>query len=281
VTLILDRSSTAFPWEMACFQATGQPAFFGPHLHLTRQFRTMLASAPGITPALNRTLKILVIADPAPEPDWQLPGARREGRTIVEVCEKGRKKDSLQLEVVSRIGAEECDPLEILALLLNEEFDIVHFAGHGVFDEQDPDRSGWVFGEKRILSAREIFRVRRVPRLVVANACFSAVVREGAPLTADEMNLRLAGLAEAFFARGVSNYIGAGWPVADGPAVKFAAEFYRQILAGKTLSFALASARGEVLGEGSTWGAYHHYGQGDATLVAQGENKSERNSNMY
>ena len=270
LTLILDRSSAAFPWEMACLHSAGKRVFFGPDLKLTRRFRTMLAAAPGIAPPLNRSLKILVIADPAAEPEFQLLGARREGRKVAEVLENAHKQsDKLQLEVVSRIGADECDPVEILALLLNEEFDIVHFAGHGVFDETNPAHSGWVFGRDCILSAQEIFRARRVPRLVFANACFSAVVREGPALTADEMNRHLAGLAEAFFERGIQNYIGTGWPVADDPAVTFAATFYAEALTGGTLGEALALAREKILSEGSTWGAYQHYGQVDATLVAQ------------
>jgi pimeloyl-ACP methyl ester carboxylesterase/O-acetyl-ADP-ribose deacetylase (regulator of RNase III) len=268
VTLILDRSSAAFPWEMACFHSAGRPVFFGPGLQLTRQFRTMLAAAPGIMPPLNRALKVLVVADPAPEPELHLPGARREGRKVIEVLERARKQhETLQLEIESRIGADECDPVEILALVLNEEFDVIHFAGHGTFDEDNPAHSGWVFGRDCILSAQEIFRARRVPRLVVANACFSAVVREGEALTADEMNRHLAGLAEAFFERGIQNYIGAGWPVADDAAVKFAATFYERVLEAETLGQALAAARTAILDEGPTWGAYHHYGQVDAVLV--------------
>jgi hypothetical protein len=272
VTLILDRSSAAFPWEMACFQGGEKPVFFGPDLKLARQFRTMLASAPGITPPHDHSLRVLVVADPAPEPELQLLGARREGHTVVEVLEnEGKKCTGLQLEIVSRIGAEECDPLEILALILNEEFDIVHFAGHGIFDDKNPAHSGWVFGRDCILSAQEIFRARRVPRLVFANACFSAVVREGTALTADEMNRHLAGLAEAFFERGVQNYIGAGWPVADQPAVTFAATFYQNVLQRATLGEALATARREIQEDGPTWGAYHHYGSVDTTLLNPSE----------
>jgi hypothetical protein len=270
VTLILDRSSASFPWEMACFQSAGSPVFFGPGLKLTRQFRTMLASAPGITPPLNQEVRVLVVADPAPEPELQLVGARREGRKVVEVFEQARKrKKGVPLEVVARIGADECDPVEILALILNEEFDVVHFAGHGIFDEKNPAQSGWVFGRDCILSAQEIFRARRVPRLMFANACFSAVVRQGAPPAADEMNRQLAGLAEAFFERGIQNYVGAGWPVADDPAVAFAAWFYERVLGGETLGESLAVARRAILGAGATWGAYHHYGQVSTTLVTQ------------
>lgn len=267
LTLILDRSTAMFPWEMASFRGARGTIFFGPHLRLTRQFRTMLSAAPGVAPAVNRALKVLVIADPACEPELQLPGARQEGREVVQVLNRFKRHHDLELEVVERIGAIECDPVEILALILNEEFDIIHFAGHGVFHENSPARSGWVFGKDCIVSAREIFRARRVPRLVFANACFSSVVAPGKGLTAAEMNRQLAGLAEAFFDRGIMNYIGTGWPVEDLPAVTFATVFYENVLQGERLGDALSTARQRILDNGSTWGAYQHYGQVAARLV--------------
>ncbi|RPI35690.1 MAG: CHAT domain-containing protein, partial [Nitrospiraceae bacterium] len=267
LTLILDRSTAAFPWEMACFRSAMGLRFFGPDLKLTRQFRTMLSSAPGIIPHRKGALKALIIADPCLEPELQLPGARREGREVVKVL--NRYKKDLDITVVDRIGAVECDPVEILALMLNEDFDIVHFAGHGVFDEKDPHHSGWVFGRDRILSAREIFRARRVSTFVFANACFSAVIKERQATNADEMNRRLAGLAEAFFERGIQNYIGAGWPVDDDPAVAFASVFYENALSGEMLGESLSMARKRIMGLGSTWGAYQHYGQVNARLVTK------------
>ncbi|HZO55883.1 MAG TPA: CHAT domain-containing protein [Bryobacteraceae bacterium] len=276
LTLILDRSTAAFPWEMASFKGTRGTVFFGPHLSLTRQFRTMLSAAPGVAPPVNRALKVLVIADPAAEPELQLPGARQEGREVVQVLDRFKRHHDLELEIVERIGAIECDPVEILALILNEEFDIIHFAGHGIFDEKTPACSGWVFGKDCIISAREIFRARRVPRLVFANACFSAVVTAGKALTAAEMNRQLAGLAEAFFERGISNYIGTGWPVDDGPAVTFAAAFYENVLQGERLGDALATARQQILDDGPTWGAYQHYGQVAARLVRLDEKAGTR-----
>jgi pimeloyl-ACP methyl ester carboxylesterase len=267
LTLILDRSTAVFPWEMASFRGARGTVFFGPHLSLTRQFRTMLSAAPGVAPPLNRALKVLVIADPAREPELQLPGARQEGREVVTVLNRFKRHHGLELEIVERIGAIECDPVEILALILNEEFDMIHFAGHGVFDENTPSRSGWVFGKDCIVSAREIFRARRVPRLVFANACFSAVVTPGRAGAAAEMNRQLAGLAEAFFERGIVNYIGTGWPVEDVPAVTFATVFYEKVLEGERLGDALSTARQTILDHGPTWGAYQHYGQVATRLV--------------
>jgi CHAT domain-containing protein len=115
-----------------------------------------------------------------------------------------------------------------------------------------------------------------VPRLVFANACFSSVVTPGKALTAAEMNRQLAGLAEAFFERGITNYIGTGWPVEDGPAVTFATVFYENVLEGERLGDALATARQRILDDGPSWGAYQHYGQVAARLVRLDEKTGKR-----
>lgn len=277
LTLMVDRSTAAFPWEMAAFEQHGKTVFYGPARQLTRQFRTTLSGPPGlVAPQTPDRLRVLVIADPAPEVDLQLPGAREEGRAVVQILQTIQEEQSLDLKIEQRIGAAECDPVELLALILNEEFDLIHYSGHGDFDERNPALSGWIFGRAHVLSARDIFRARRVPRLIFANACFSGVVRSGKPFSLDESNRNLAGLAQAFFERGVQNYIGTGWPVDDAAALLFAKTFYSEALEGADLGSSLAKARGEILNLGSTWGAYQHYGQATAKLILRSERSSRR-----
>ena len=275
LTLIVDRSTAAFPWEMAAFERHGKIIFYGPGRQLTRQFRTTLSGAPGlIAPPIPNRLRVLVIADPAPEADLQLPGAREEGRAVVKILQTMKESQNLDVTIEQRIGADECDPVELLALILSEEFDLIHYSGHGDFDEKNPSKSGWIFGKENILSSRDIFRARRVPRLIFANACFSGVIRSGKPFTLQESNRNLAGLAQAFFERGVQNYIGTGWPVDDAAALEFAKVFYREALSGNELGSSLSKAREAILISGSTWGAYQHYGQATAKLIVRSEEHS-------
>jgi CHAT domain-containing protein/cytosol aminopeptidase family protein len=269
LTLMVDRSTAAFPWEMAAFEQHGQVIFYGPGRQLTRQFRTILSGPPGlVAPATAQSLRALVIADPAPESELQLPGARAEGRAVVQILQIMKEESGLDITIEQRIGANECDPVELLAMILSKDFDLIHYSGHGDFDEKNPSKSGWIFSRANVLSARDIFRARRVPRLIFANACFSGVIRAGKPFTMQESNRGLAGLAQAFFERGVQNYIGTGWPVDDAAARTFAETFYKAALSGADLGSALAKARNEILHEGSTWGAYQHYGQATAKLMA-------------
>jgi pimeloyl-ACP methyl ester carboxylesterase len=271
--LILDRATAGYPWEMARFRSAQRPdafASFGIDLRVARQFRTLLSGAPGLKPPLNRTLKALVIADPAEEKDLQLPGARREGREVVSVL-RGAKRPGLTVDVVERIGHAECDPVEILALLLSGDFDIVHYAGHGDVNTENPEQSGWIFGRNWTLTATEIFRARRVPRLVFANACFSAVTTRGVALGAEEMSRSLAGIAQAFFERGVENYVGSGWPVDDVQATRLATTFYARLLQGASIGESLQEGRQAIEEYGSTWGAYQHYGSADDIVVASAD----------
>ncbi len=271
LTLVVDKDTAALPWEMACYGPKGHRTYFGTDLKLTRQFRTMLSGAPGIAPPINKSLRILVIADPATDGDLRLAGALREGEEVVKILTEyqQRLQGQLDIEIVSCLGPEECDPIKILALILNETFDIVHYSGHATFDADKPNNSGWVFSHEVTLSAREIFRARQVPRVVFANACFSAVTNGGQEPSVEQANRKLAGLAEAFFERGVQNYIGTGWAVDDAAAVQFAQVFYKQAMDGKLLGDSLADARRGIFSSGSTWGAYQHYGQSNARIVEE------------
>lgn len=287
LVLVINREASVVPWEMLCFGGTGRTTSnFGIDLKIARQFSSTRANVPSAAPARNKQFKALIVADPAPEFELQLPGARREGMRLREKFRQLQTdlRDRIDLQFQACIGSEECDIVKILNLIFNEEFDIIHFAGHGTFDAADPSNSGWVFGKDLILSAHEIFRLRRVPRLVFANACFSS----GLPTV--ESNRQLAGLAEAFFDRGIENYVGAGWQVSDEHAVKFAETFYTKTIEhGEALGQALSDARSSISPQhadtnvqpaDSTWGAYQHYGNPNTRLVDSTlkEMKNERRS---
>lgn len=281
--LIVDRSTAEYPWEMACFpprSGVTRLRWLGTDLKMSRQFRTLLSQAPGLTPPVNDRLRVLVVADPAPERELQLKGARLEGRRVADVLKRSNGQDfgagPLKIEVVERIGSGECDPIEVLAMLLTGDFDIVHYAGHGDYDPKDPDKTGWIFGESTVLTARDIFRARKVPRMVFANACFSGVLHAGTAFAADELSKGLATIAQAFFERGVPNYIGAGWPVDDSQALTMAEAFYSRLLASASIGEALTDARTKVFDEQieSTWGAYQHYGNPQDRLLRKARDNS-------
>ena len=159
-------------------------------------------------------------------------------------------------------------------------WDVVHYAGHGDFDPDRPDRVGWLFAGG-LLTSGELGRLEEAPRLVVANACLSGLtsqVSEGGgrvEQTKSEAAL-LASLADEFFHLGVRNYVGTAWEVNDLGAEQFATALYDGLLAGNRVGDAVLAAR-RLLWEqrdlyGALWGAYQHYGDptSDSPLAAAG-----------
>lgn len=298
LVLLLNSMAATIPWEMVCYGGSRGISTFGVELRVSRQFSMLSASIPSVPPPLNNTLKVLIIADPAKD-DLHLEGAAREGRELKAFLENFNQTSKIKITVDSCIGSNECDIVDVLTKIFTENYDIIHFSGHGCYDPKDETNSGWVFGSRKVkirdgngecevekllvLSPREIFRLRKVPRLVFANACFSSQTSDGTVIinekvSAQTTNQKLAGIAEAFFARGIENYVGAGWQVNDSLAVQFARTFYETALTKNannhkynTLSESLSEARKSIKQktDNSTWGAYQHYGDANTRLVRE------------
>ena len=294
----------AYPWEMATNKRFTKASFLSTNVAVSRQFRTLLSPPPVSPPALNNRLKALIIADPACD-ELALPHARGEGAAVVEVLEQARKAWGGRYDITARVrigpwgdeagralldklraqnkcvvDAEPCQPLELAMLIVNEQFDLIHYAGHGISDPKT-GQTGWVFAGDCILSAKDIFRVRQVPRLVFANACFSAATSDY-----NKQREHMTGLAQAFFARGIPNFIGAGWQVDDACAEECARWFYARVMGlsspntgGSLIGTAPPATIGEALKKARemalirkprspSWGAYQHYGHVSDKLVA-------------
>jgi CHAT domain-containing protein len=276
IRFVLDSTSAAIPWEMACLASNrpgGEPRWLGLDAKLTRQFKTLLSQSVGPVVPRNEKVRVLVIADPAPEPRWQLPGARAEGRTVAKLLRdaNGRSFGGTKLDIVvdEFIGPDDAGAADLVGKIISGKYDLIHFAGHGDYNSDDPGKSGWVLGGNRFVTATDIDRMRKAPWLIVANACFSGAVGQGEPYPSLEVARRRASIAESFMNRGTRNYLGTGWTVDDGQAERFARSFYGQLLMNETLGDAVSSARDGIFREetGATWGAYQLYGNPGECLL--------------
>jgi hypothetical protein len=297
VRMIVDPTSAALPWEMACLpdvRSQGTTSWFGTDRRLTRQFRTLMSQSVGVVSPRSERIRVLVIADPAPEPEWQLLGARAEGRAITNLLkgitddDAGAKtlndspaasesRESLSdIVVESYIGCDDASPVDLIGKLVSGQYDIVHFCGHGNYNASDPEQSGWLLSEKLFVTAKDILRARNAPWLIVANACYSGRLRQGEAYPSLEVARKGAAIAEAFMDRGVRNYLGTGWTVDDDQALRFAKAFYRQLLRNAPLAEAVSTARKAVFDEqtGSTWGAYQFYGDPNDRLRPRPDDES-------
>jgi CHAT domain len=282
IVIALDAATARIHWEMVAAEAAGTAVDFNPERFLgtfyglTRQLRTTFAQLPEPPILTERPLRVLVVADPAE--DAPLPGAQEEGEAVAATFDEFGQQPGRTVEVVRLFGPGQATRVSVLDHLINQRFDMMHYAGHCFFNKENPALSGWIFTGQKVLSANELTRVDRIPRFIFSNACESGIT----PDRADKRTALMApSFAEAFFARGVANFVCTAWPIDDSAALEFARRFYRGILGlrgegtpAESLHEAMREARREIarLGPGGmqTWGAYQHYGDPNLRIIPRG-----------
>ena len=155
-------------------------------------------------------------------------------------------------------------PTPVRALLQTGDFDLLHFAGHGLAEQ------GNIANAKLLLEGQVNMpasfsattveqychcteRERNERPMVVLNAC--QIGREGYGLTG------ISGFAQAFLRGGVGVFVGTLWSVGDRPARLFTETLYTHLLDGMTLAQATVAARHAAQQAGdATWLAYVVYG---------------------
>jgi len=280
----VDRFTAPFHWEMLPTDLDAKPIKpVGLTRPVARQLRTTYSPPPAVEVATSDKVRVLVIGDPQDN----LPGARDEAREVYRFL---NEQTTCSVELLIGSAGEgsfaRAERFDVLGRFLDGGFHIIHYAGHGDFDVQDPTKSGWLFGDG-LLTAREIEQIDEPPLLVLANACLSgrtsrAGAQEPESLSAYGEAALLPGLADEFLRRGVRNYIGTAWEVNDIGATAFALRFYERLFTEtnqqyEKLGRALLAARvrlAELAEESRSnrqhmrllWAAYQHYGDSDFHL---------------
>ncbi len=252
-------------------------AFLGTCRGLTRQLRTPFAPPPEPPPPPRRVLRVLVVADPAE--DAPLPGAQKEGVEVADLFEafnSAPHRVGNRVEVTRMIGPAVATRTNVLREVMSRSYDVLHYAGHCTYNKDDPPASGWVFSGGELLSAFELNRIDRIPKFVFSNACESGIT----PERPEGRTVELApSFAEAFFQRGVANFVCTAWPVDDLAARQFALWLYAGLLGlpveprssvdtqdalrPRVMYAAMRDARRQIAltNRGArTWGSYQHYG---------------------
>jgi pimeloyl-ACP methyl ester carboxylesterase len=274
IVLACDSNVAQLHWELMVAPSPAatiglETSFLGLFPGVTRQLRNNFAGPPEPPPPSNRVLRILIVADT----DYKrpLPGAAAEAARVRDLFSAyadnlTKNGSKMHVEVEALIGPNEATCAQVLKRMLKyPPYDILHYSGHCEYVRDDPPSSGWLFGDGLRLSANELSRVDRVPSFVFSNACESGVT----PSRPDMRTPQLApSFAEAFFERGVKNFVCTAWPVADDSATTFAGSFYETLLGVQSgrpayIHEAMTTARKRIWLDGTgvqTWGAYQHYG---------------------
>lgn len=256
--LRLDESTAAIPWELMTVD--------GQLLALTRSMGRQLELVGHVRQPLLRDesrkhqLKILIVANPTQD----LPQVEEESRRIIDAV---YSLTELAIQVTALFGDEAM--LQYVVPLLNEQFDVFHYAGHAYFDFEMPDKSGLILANGEVFTASKMWELPSPPRLVFFNACESAATVKsnqlaGVGSTGQYVMELPLGSISALLRGGTQNYIGATWPVEDAIAAEMAIECYAALAAGQTVGEALRHARQGIISKFGfghlSWASYVLYG---------------------
>lgn len=147
---------------------------------------------------------------------------------------------------------------------LFKQYPIVHFAGHAVFNPDEPLASGLVLGDGSILTAASILQGNALKtncgRLLVLSACQTGVnmVTPGG---------EILGLARALMYAGMPNLVLSLWEVADRSTAQLMLDFHEALIAdtenAMDVAGSLQKAQIKAIAEGlplHAWAPFIHMG---------------------
>lgn len=190
------------------------------------------------TPGLTHTN---AFGDQSP---WRL-GRLIESRREVEQISALFPKDQVSLLLREQASEENAKTAGRFA-----QFRFVHFATHGLLNEENPSHSGLILkldrpqqSEDGLLQAYEIFNLKMNADLVVLSGCETGLGKE-------VKGEGLVGLTHAFFYAGTRSLVVSLWKVQDRSTADLMVNLYREIGRTQTKSEALRQAKLELIQQG-------------------------------
>ncbi|HZB40323.1 MAG TPA: CHAT domain-containing protein [Ilumatobacter sp.] len=229
--LLVDETVLHLPWEMM-FDTDNAPLVLAP---FGRVVTTRVAPPIGRDPSTeDPTVRILAVENPTDD----LAASER----VMEIIHGLRPANpDLDIEVTT-LARRDATRRRFAQTVRAQDFDIVHFAGHGRFDADRPSDSAVLLADGP-LSDEQVLKLRwKQPPFVVWNSsCESARVAPGTRIVSNAR--RSNGLASAFLSRGVEAYLGHYFFVEDTAAAQFSEAFYTTLLRDRNVGRAVQEAR--------------------------------------
>lgn len=235
--LVLSTELNDLPWELLHL---GEDDFVALKVPFVRS-PPVERYKPGAIGELRRERQLpihaLLACNPGQPP---LPMAREELEILTNLLETAQV-------VVRQMGREPTrDRIGLLSSLADRQLALIHFAGHGHFDAENPGQSFITVlaadnVEQRV-TAEELYQHMAGAPVFFLNACESA--RESS-VVGDFLYLaeRTKGFATLVVSGGAIAFVGAQWPVVDLSAALFGAAFYHELLLGAPVGEAMLYAR--------------------------------------
>ncbi|MBG9377115.1 CHAT domain-containing protein [Panacibacter sp. DH6] len=266
INWIVEQETAAYPWELLQDKAANAKPLCvnaGMIRQLSiKDFRLNIKRVSGDN--------ALIVADPQLDGFVsQLDGAKKEGEIVDKLLDNyGYARTTL----INKQAA------EIVQAMFAGEYRILHIAGHGLYNPQQPQRSGVVIGNGLFLTAFDIEQMNAVPELVFINCCHLGKVDAANENMYRSKYKLAANIGTQLIQMGVKAVVAAGWAVADQAAHDFAEEFYARMFAGYNFGDAVKEARELIYDKhhtfSNTWGAYQCYGDPFYKLINRTVNKT-------
>jgi tetratricopeptide (TPR) repeat protein len=185
---------------------------------------------------LNQAISMLVvISNPLNLPVNMVLNTEKEQEIILEALDKLQRERKLDIDFVDDASLD-----TIQDYLSEKDYHILHFTGHGVFDEnQDKgflllEDSGGRMANVDNETIATILQNYKSLRLVVLSACQSAKASN---------NTGYPYLARGLLRKGIPAILSMQQSILDPSAIDFAGRFYRSLASGKPVDVALSDAR--------------------------------------
>lgn len=248
---VVDKESAKYPWELLQDNMDEKQKPIAVRCGMLRQL-AVTNYRNNITSNVAKYTAFVVGDTKSDLPE--LPGAQKEATEVNTIF----NNNGFNTTFLSQ-----ADPSEIITALFETDYQILHLAGHGVYDPNDIQSSGMVLGENVYLTPSIINQLTNIPELVFINCCHLGKVGGDDPEQLSNRHELAANLGTQLIEMGVKAVIVAGWAIDDAAASTFAKTFYHQLFGGESFGESVQKAR-EITytnhSHSNTWGAYQCYG---------------------
>lgn len=195
----------------------------------------------------RRLNRILLIANPTD--DESMREAEKEVTEIASLSQKAG--------FIPDVWYRDASIFKFSLALSQENYGIIHFAGHAEFIEIAEEKSGLVLSDG-IFPISSISANLKGSPFVFLNACYSGK-SDRVEFRSWRWGVQSLGIASAFVNSGATGCIGSLWQISNNSASRFATSFYKAVFDGATVSNALRKARLSFAQEDPAWAAYIMY----------------------
>lgn len=281
----LDPKSASLPWEILVDRQSGQGAPLAVVAGLLRRIIPDIHQSSNAAVTYAERNEAIVIGNPPGGLQFPfLDGALTEAKRVVGKFTNFGWTVNDQHIYESEFSnlSTACD---IRKDIFVNDYRVIHFAAHGIFNAEKPSMSGVIIGYDETTDTVELFSphhvkaIRRKPSLVFINCCHTGQI--------DNWNNHhelSASLATEFIRAGVHCVIGAAWAVDDKAALSFAERIYDELLSGRTYGIAIKVAREQVYNDyqnTNTWAAFQCYGNPGFVLSKRAHKSGRLKARQY